>query len=89
MSQFDLFEVYPDRSMIWRGYVEGAQAALAKLATMGHQTRNECYAMNLCTKEIVGRINDSTNAVLSILSKRSLDVCAPTLETRCASLKVA
>jgi hypothetical protein len=42
---------------MWRGCVEGTQPALATLEAMGHHTNNECFATNLRTKEVIGRVN--------------------------------
>jgi hypothetical protein len=73
MNQYDFFEVYADRSMMWRGCVDGAQLALSTLETMSHQTKNECFATNLRTKEVIGRVNEARTAELSILNKGNLN----------------
>ena len=56
---FDIFEVLPDGSQLWRMCAHGPDNALDILKRLGSQTANECYAMNIQTREIVGRINSN------------------------------
>ena len=53
----DVFEIRPDRSVTWRGCFKGTQRALEKLESLGKETSNQCFAMNVGTREIVGRVN--------------------------------
>jgi hypothetical protein len=73
MNQYDRFEIYEDYSMMWRGCVQGAQPAIATLKAMGHQTHNECFATNLQTKEVIGRVNEISGGIRPILNKSSLN----------------
>lgn len=54
---YDLFEIHPGCSPLWRCSVIGLNPALAKLQQLSEASPNECYAINLLTKEIVGRVN--------------------------------
>lgn len=56
---YDLFEVMPDSTPIWRGNVTGLQNASAELEELAEQTENECFAMHLASREIVLRLNVS------------------------------
>ena len=55
---YDVFEVFPDRSLKWRVCVHGTQLALATLEEIAKKTVNECFASNVSTQEIIGRVNE-------------------------------
>jgi hypothetical protein len=56
-SEFDIFERFPDDSVRWRMCVRGATHVGAALEEFGKQTKNECFAMNIRTHEIIARVN--------------------------------
>ncbi len=55
--EFQIFEELRDGSPMWRAYAEGTENARAKLEEIAKTTRNECFAIQLETKEIAGRAN--------------------------------
>jgi len=55
---YDVFEVFPDHTIRWRVCVHGARSALAKLEALAKQTVNECFATDITTQEIIGRVNE-------------------------------
>jgi hypothetical protein len=56
--EYDVFEVFPDHTIRWRLCVHGASPALAKLEALAEQTVNECFATDISTQEIIGRVNE-------------------------------
>jgi hypothetical protein len=56
-TEYDLFEVFPGGAPLWRSCVRGRGCALAALEVMGKQTGNECFAAELGTESIIGRVN--------------------------------
>jgi hypothetical protein len=54
---YDLFEHFPDDSLIWRGQVSGLRNVGLKLQEIAEATTNECFAMHLATRQIVARLN--------------------------------
>jgi hypothetical protein len=63
---YDLFELFPDGSVMWRVSIHGTELALATLAAIGKQTINECFAKNLTTQQVIGRVNEASAADSSI-----------------------
>jgi hypothetical protein len=63
---YDVFEVFPDHTLRWRECVHGTRSALAKLEALAKLTVNECFAADIRTQEIVGRVNEG-RAVARIL----------------------
>ena len=61
-KDYDVFEVFPDHSLRWRVCVHGTQFALATLEEIAKQTVNECFASNISTQEIIGRVNEGRAA---------------------------
>jgi len=55
--EFDLFERFPDGSLVWRGHASGIENAQLKLKELAKETPNECIAMYLATQQIVARLN--------------------------------
>ena len=55
--QYDIFEIYPDHSVMWHACVVGLTRALEKLETLGRETLNECFATDPGTKQVVARVN--------------------------------
>ncbi len=63
--QYDLFEKFPDGSMIWKGTVAGHENAIRKLQELAGTTGNECCVMHLPTKAVIASMNTSTSASTS------------------------
>lgn len=61
-TEYDLFEVFPGGAPLWRSCVRGRKCALAALESMGQQTGNECFAAELGTGTIIGRVNTGHEA---------------------------
>jgi len=60
-TQYDVFEILLDRSVKWRLCVRNKQRAIDLLKALGNQTFNECFATDLWTREIIGRVNVRAN----------------------------
>jgi len=54
---YDIFERFPDGSVVWRDFVNGLESARAKLDLLGGRSGNEFLAIHMPTKEIAARIN--------------------------------
>jgi hypothetical protein len=54
---YDLFEVMPDGSPVWRGTRSGRRNAIRKLTELASETRNEVLAMHLPTKTLIAEMN--------------------------------
>jgi len=61
-QDYDLFEMFPDHSLRWRVSVHGTQFALATLEELARQTNNECFATDIGSQEIIGRVNKGGSA---------------------------
>jgi hypothetical protein len=59
---YDVFDVLPNRSLMLRASIRGMQRALAALKTIGSRTSNECFATELETQEVIGRVNNGRAA---------------------------
>jgi hypothetical protein len=57
-SDFDIFEKFPDTSVRFLTRVQGTRHVPKVLEERGKQTTNECYAMNIRTREVIARVND-------------------------------
>ena len=57
-QEYDVFELFPDHTIRWRVCVRGTQTALAKLEALASLTDNECFATDISTQEIIGRVNE-------------------------------
>ena len=55
---YDIFEILPGESLLWRMCVHGTQNVAKALEELGKQTPNECFAINIGTKEVIARVND-------------------------------
>jgi hypothetical protein len=66
-TDYDLFEVLFDRSVKWRSCVRDRQRALDMLKVVGSRTFNQCFAINLRTHEIIGRVNSGHIAAQPIV----------------------
>jgi hypothetical protein len=54
---YDIFERLPDASVRCLVRVHGTQHVPKVLEERGKETTNECFAMNIRTREIVARVN--------------------------------
>jgi hypothetical protein len=54
---YDLFEVMPDGSLIWRGAVSGHEKAILKLKQLASQTSNVVRLMHVPTKSLIAEMN--------------------------------
>ena len=54
---YDIFEVMPDGSLMWRAEVTGHENAVAKLKHLAAQTTNELLVMHLATKAVIAIMN--------------------------------
>ena len=71
-TEYDLFEILPNRSLVWHAWVRGTQGALEMLKAVGNRTCNECFATDLETREIIGsvNVNKEGRAAQSIVNER-------------------
>jgi len=56
--EYDIFERLPDASVRCLIRVHGTRHVPAVLEGRGKQTKNECFAMDTRTREIVARVNN-------------------------------
>jgi hypothetical protein len=57
--EYDLFEKFPDGSVLWKGCVTGLEDAIAKLKYEAGLSSNEHFARHTPTNAIVVRLNVS------------------------------
>jgi hypothetical protein len=55
---YDIFERLPDASVRCLIRVHGTRHVPKVLEERGKQTTNECFAMNVRSREIIARVND-------------------------------
>ena len=56
-TEYDIFERLPSRALICHCHVQGLENAQRELAELSKTTKNECFALDLETKEVVARVN--------------------------------
>lgn len=61
-NEYDVFEILLNRTVKWQLCVREKQCALDMLRSLGSRTFNECFAMDLNTQEVIGRVNQETSA---------------------------
>lgn len=54
---YDLFEILPDGSPIWKELVSGLAEAIRKLEELGKETKNEMRLMHVPTNTIIATVN--------------------------------
>ena len=59
---YDIFERFPDSSLRCLTRVHGTRHVPKILEERGKQTTNECFAINIRTREIIARVNDNDKA---------------------------
>jgi hypothetical protein len=55
---YDILEKLPDASVRCLVHVHGTACVPKVLEQLAKQTTNECFAMNIRTREIIARVND-------------------------------
>jgi hypothetical protein len=55
--QYDLFEIFPDGSPLWRESVTGQEDALRRLKELSSQTKNEVRALYIPTNRVLVTMN--------------------------------
>jgi len=55
--EYDLFEKFPDGSLVWREFVIGLESANARLKELANLSPNEHFAMHTPSNAIVARVN--------------------------------
>jgi hypothetical protein len=55
--EYEIFEQLADGSPMWRGHASGLPSVRRQLQEIAGETKNECFAIYLPTKEIVARVN--------------------------------
>jgi hypothetical protein len=68
-TEYDVFEILINRSVKWHLCVREKQRALDMLMALGTRTFNECFATDLGTQEIIGRVNIGAMAPHSIVEE--------------------
>jgi hypothetical protein len=59
--EYDVFGRLPNGSPMWRGHASGLHDVRQQLQPIARETKNECFAMYIPTKEIVARLNIGTS----------------------------
>jgi len=67
-TEFDVFEILQNGSVRWHLCVQEKQRALNMLRAVGSRTFNECFATNLETQEIIGRVNGRHSAAPYVIN---------------------
>jgi hypothetical protein len=57
VTEYDIFEIMPDRSLLWRACTRSLKNANLMLMDFSKQSTNEFFAIHLLTNEIVARSN--------------------------------
>jgi len=57
---YDIFEVMPDGSKIWRAAAVGHENAIIELKKLATRTKNEVLLMHLETKAVIAIMNNPT-----------------------------
>jgi len=55
--QYDLFEIFPDGSPLWRESVFGLENATRRLKELSAQTKNEIRAIHIPTNTVIATTN--------------------------------
>jgi hypothetical protein len=56
--EYDVFEIFPDGTHIWRAFVRGLVDARARVVELSDSSPNEFYAIHTPTKEVVANIRN-------------------------------
>ena len=60
---YDIFEIFPDASPVWRGCVSGRENAIRKLEELATRTSNELRVMHVPTKTVIAMLNAPQSSV--------------------------
>jgi len=60
-TEYDIFERFPEGSVVWRGSARGQEKALAKLREFANKSSNEHFVLHVSSKRVVARINRAEN----------------------------
>ena len=60
--QYDVFEVLPDGSPLWREAVIGQESAIVRMNELSEQTKNEVRVIDLRTKTVIAAAKNSQQA---------------------------
>jgi hypothetical protein len=63
-QDFDVFELFPDNSVCWRGRVSGAELARVKLEELVTGSKHRFFAINLKTRKTV-QLNPGNSQIRS------------------------
>jgi len=55
--EYDIFEKYPDGSLLWRAVVTGRDQAAAKLHELAARTANEVQMIHVSSKTVIAVLN--------------------------------
>lgn len=55
--EYDIFEVFPDGSPLWRGAVSGHENAVDKLRELAATTKNEVRIMHMSSNTLIAAMN--------------------------------
>jgi hypothetical protein len=55
--QYDIFEILPDGSPLWKVTVAGHASAISKLQQMAAQTENEVRVMHIPSNSLIAAMN--------------------------------
>jgi hypothetical protein len=56
---YDIFEKYPDGSLMWITSIAGHENAIRRLRELAASTPNECCVMHLPTQAVIATLNAS------------------------------
>lgn len=56
---YDIFEMLPDGSPIWRGTADGHENAIQKMLELSAKTANEVRVMHVPTSTVIATTNDN------------------------------
>lgn len=54
---YDIFEIHPDRTPIWKGAVTGHEEVVRKLHELSGKIRNELRMMHVPTQTLIAVVN--------------------------------
>lgn len=60
--EYDLFEIFPDGSALWRHTVTGHEEAIKALQEFSAKTTNEVRLMHLPTQTLIAAMNTPADA---------------------------
>jgi|HubBroStandDraft_2_1064218.scaffolds.fasta_scaffold123146_4 hypothetical protein len=55
--EYDLFEIFPDGSALWRNTIRGHEEAIKQLREFSTKTENEVRLMHLPTQTLIAAMN--------------------------------